>query len=393
MNTPAQRTPPIPFAPRTFIGAMVVVAVLCAGGAMTLNIMADATLAKREARLATQTVIIERDTYVPVVEDPVEYPVEDVMEDVIEDTPSIITETSDEIIDPPIDEATDIIEAPEPEPEPTPASDIGALPPAPIDGLFVDTRDGRLPAIRDSDRMRPFDAYKRPFDSAAAVGRKRVSIVLVDFGLSEGLSRMALNDLPPDITVAVNPYAPAAAMWAQDSRTAGHEPWLVLPAENEFYPTNDPGPQAVLIGAAERQNLNRLYWALSQAQGYAGIVSGYNPVFFRSAADMRPVLGDVFGRGLGFVDGDTNPASQPGSMALGYKAPYAHADLWIGRPDSTAESIGAALRRLEMLAENNGHAIGFVHMAPPALDLLKNWVDSLPRKGIVLAPLSVAAAQ
>lgn len=384
MNAPAQNTQAFPFAPRTFIGAAAVVAVLCAGGAMTLNIMAVSTLAKREARLATQTVIIERDAYVPMVEDVV---IEDTVEDIVEDAP--------------VDETPEAMVVPEPEPEPEPepiaepepAAMIGALPPAPLDGLYVDTRDGRLPAVRDSDRLRPFDAYKRPFDQKAATGRKRVSIVLVDFGLSEGLSRMALNDLPADITVAVSPYAPAAAMWVQDARAAGHEPWMVLPAESELYPTNDPGPQAVLIGAAEQQNLNRLYWTLSQAQGYAGIVSAYNPVFFRSAADMRPVLGDVFGRGLGFVDGDTTPTTPPASMALGYKAPYAHADLWIGRPDSTAESIGAALRRLEILADNNGHAIGFVQVTPPTIDLLKNWVDSLPRKGIVLAPLSVAAAQ
>jgi polysaccharide deacetylase 2 family uncharacterized protein YibQ len=217
-------------------------------------------------------------------------------------------------------------------------------------------------------------------------------LVFVDIGMSEKMSKTALETLPPDVTFAINPYATAPDLWVSESRRTGHEPWIILPVETALYPMDDPGPQTLLIRAAERQNLNKLYWTLSRAQGYAGVVTGHNPAFMRSAADVRPVLGDIYGRGLGFVDGDTDPATIPMSMASGYKAPYAAADLWIGKGDTTTESVSAGLRQLEKIAEEKGRAIAFIPVNPLTVELTTSWIGTLTNKNITLVPLSVIAS-
>lgn len=316
------------------------------------------TLARRAEKLASQTVLIEREKYLEKFGPPAPVPVVE--------TPAAP--------DPALN--TDIANS---------NSSGEGLVKAPVDGLFEDTVTGRLPVIRTMDKLTPFEAYRRPFTPVE--GKPVVSILVMDIGISDSASKSVMSEISPEVSVAVSPYATEVDFWLNESRDKGHEVWLQLPVEPERYPMDDSGPQTLLVNALEKQNYNKLVWTMSRGSGYAGFVTGAESAFMHSANDLRPVIGEIYKRGLGFVDGDINPSETPSSMATGLNAPYARNDVWIDMP-STPEHIAASLRQMEVLAQGQGSAVGFIHSTPTGLKMLQSWIDGLPQKGIVLAPLS-----
>lgn len=260
---------------------------------------------------------------------------------------------------------------------------------APAPGLVQNTENGPLPIVRDGDRLRPFDAYRRPFRPTASSTAPIISIVINDIGLSDALSTSAIDTLPADISFGITPYATDPNEWITRARAAGHEAWITLPVETADYPLSDPGPQTLLIGAIEKQNINKLHWVLSRGTGYVGVLTGRNPAFIKSLNDMRPVLSDVYRRGLGFVDGDTSAGDVPRTMAVGLNAPYSNANAWIDNTQ-TPEAINEALANLERIAANHGSAIGFADASPLTVKAIAEWAKTLQGKGLVLAPLSAA---
>lgn len=256
---------------------------------------------------------------------------------------------------------------------------------APIPGLYEENEFGRAP-VRHKDGMTPFQAYRRPFNRAA-VNQPIISIAIMDLGLSDAATESAIRSLPPDISFIISPYANAPDFWINESRTRGHEVWLTLPLETNEYPVVDPGPHTMLISAPERENLMKLSWLLSRASGYVGFVANRNPAFMKSTNDMRPVIGGIYNRGLGFVDTSLSPGMVPQTMALGHKAPYASVDLWID--DTPAQdAIAAALEELENKAQKQGSAVGIIHPLPVSYQEILRWASTLKDKGIRLVPLS-----
>jgi polysaccharide deacetylase 2 family uncharacterized protein YibQ len=321
------------------------------------------TLDRRAEKLASQTVLIEREEYHEMFGPPAP-----------ETTPEPTIETPAETHSNPVLTMAPVTE-----------SDEASLVRAPIEGLYEDTLNGRLPIIRSMDKLTPFEAYRRPFTPVA--GKPTVSVVVMDIGISDTASKAVMSEISPDVSVIVSPYATETDFWISEARIKGHEVWLKLPVEPELYPMDDSGPQTLLVNALEKQNYNKLVWAMTRGTGYAGFVTGGESSFMKSANDVRPVIAEIYKRGLGFVDGDTKPSEIPASMATGLNAPYASNDVWIDVP-ATPEHISASLRQLEVLSQGQGSAIGFIHSTPTGLKMLQTWIDGLPQKGIVLAPLS-----
>jgi polysaccharide deacetylase 2 family uncharacterized protein YibQ len=381
----------ISFSARAFGLGLGVAAMIYLALGVYLAMNGAATIAKRQEKLASQTIAIARGDPAPPTPEPVEQPREmfgppapGIAETPVTPPPVVapsetaLTETPRVTETPP---AAEIPVAAESETAPA------ALPAVPVDGLYEDTADGRLPVIRENDKLTPFNAYKRPF-KAPAPGVPVISIVVMDLGISDNGTQAALNDLPPDVSVAINSYAPNPDFWSNEARAKGHETWIEMPVESDLYPLNDSGPQTLLINAVEKQNLNKLNWTLSRTSGYAGVVTGYQPALMKSDSDSRPILKAIYSRGLGFVDGEPQPTELGELMAAESNSPYAHNNIWIDIPP-TPDHIAISLRQLEVLAQGNGSAIGFIHTSPISLKTLQSWFKTLPEKGIVLAPLSV----
>lgn len=256
-----------------------------------------------------------------------------------------------------------------------------SLPPAPIDGLYTETKDGKIPQINKANGQNPFDAYRRPFNPVDS--KPTISLVLTDIGLSQATAKAALAIMPPDISFAMSPYAADIDKLISSSREKGHEAWIILPMETADYPRIDPGPQTLLKGMQEKDNLAKLTWLMTRATGYAGFIGNQGNNFMSSDKDAKPILNEIYGRGLVYV----SPEASHESMLAVPGQPRANADLWLGDATDTT-AIETQLKKLEDLARANGHAVGIIRPFPVALHTIDEWAKSLPQKGFNLAPLS-----
>jgi polysaccharide deacetylase 2 family uncharacterized protein YibQ len=226
---------------------------------------------------------------------------------------------------------------------------------------------------------------RKPFDRNDP--RPRIAILVTDLGPSRSVAEAAIDRLPPEMSLAFLPFAVETEALADQARLSGHEILLDVPMEPADYPDDDPGPEALMTGNSDAENLKRLNWNLERASGYVGIVNFMGSRFTSSEAKLTPVLNQLHDRGLLIVDTRVNPLTAVPALARELKVPYAVADADI---DMTAsrDAIDANLARLEDIAHKQGHALGVASIYPVTFERLAEWAKSLPDKGIVLAPVS-----
>ncbi len=260
---------------------------------------------------------------------------------------------------------------------------------APVDGLYAEGAQGRLP-VKRPDGLSPFKAYKAP--SKLDGNKPVISIAISDMGLSEKLTDAAVKTMPPQVSLIVSPYATAIETWMKDAREAGHEVWLSLPMESNLYPRVDTGPHTLLVGAPERENIQKLEWVMGRAVGYTGLVTNYSDVFMNAPNDARAIVANIYKRGLAFVDGH-GAGGVAQTTAASMNAPYTNINVWIDKPENTPETIKASLSQLEVIAREGGFAAGVISANNVSFREVKAWLDTLDTKGFVLAPLSAQAEQ
>lgn len=263
------------------------------------------------------------------------------------------------------------------------ARNIDALPAAPIEGLSENLNGKILPLSRIQDDMTPFQAYKKPFTAIA--GRSLVSIVIVDFGMSEKLSTSMLDNLPDEFSFVLSPYTPDAPKWASAARAYGHEFWMSLPMQSKS--ADDTGPNAILATAPLEQNETRLQNTLGAAVGYAGLVTEKDHILKSDDAGAAPLLKQVFGRGLALAESNPEIPAYGLSTAMESGFPYVQNNFWIDA-DLRPEQIDRALQDLELQATRKGKAVAFLHPYPVVIKKVQEWASGAESRGLQIAPLS-----
>ncbi len=264
-------------------------------------------------------------------------------------------------------------------PGPIPAPDPTLLEPS------ADVPGGMLPRIAGDGRV-PMAVYARGFQPAS--DSPRVGLLVAGLGLNAADSEDAVRTLPGAVTLAVSPYAATPAKLLDLARAAGHELLISVPMEPQNYPSDDPGPRALLTGASDAQNQRRLDWALTRIEGYVGATGALGTLrgerFAGSAAQMAPVLQAIGARGLLYVD--PRPGAGGSAGVWGRSV-----DIVIDDPASRPE-IGAKLAQLEQIAREHGSALGLVGaVRPVTMDSVTAWANGLAARGFTLAPVSALA--
>lgn len=259
-----------------------------------------------------------------------------------------------------------------------------ALTPAPIDGFYEETIDGKLP-VKKGKYQTPFQVYKKPF----LLNREKpaVAIVILDYGLSTPVSKQALAMLPSTISLSLSSYSPEADMWQEHARADGHEVWLNLPVQRERFPLDDPGPKGLLTSVSLKYNQERLNWAMGRATGYAGLTAFTDSALNNSAPMFNDLINDVFKRGLGFLE--LNDQGSPFIKMLAEKtqAPYARNDASLKSFSSDTKALGM----IENHIKNNKRTIITVQPTVQNLGALKKWINTLEQRGIQVVPVSAIA--
>ena len=257
----------------------------------------------------------------------------------------------------------------------------GPIPP-PDPQLLEATRLGPLPRVAPDGRT-SIRAYGRAFPRGEK--RPRIAIVVGGLGLHAGLSDEAIRRLPPTTGLAFSPYAQNLQPLLNRARARGMEMLVAMPMEPAGYPSNDPGPRALLTTLPAAENAERLRWVLTRLQGYVGAVGalgGMRGERFAQAPELLAGVQDVL-RDRGLLYLDPRPEATNSNRAWGRTA-----DVVIDEP-ATREGVERRLQELERVAKEWGSALGVAGDASPVLlDRITSWATGLEQRGIVLAPVT-----
>jgi polysaccharide deacetylase 2 family uncharacterized protein YibQ len=254
---------------------------------------------------------------------------------------------------------------------------VGApLAPAPIAGLSAPGPGGPLPVIAPDGRT-PFQAYARPFHDN---GKPRIALVIGGLGLNAAATRTAIERLPSEVTLSFVPYSDGLQGWIDRARAAGHEVMLEIPMEPLDYPTNDPGPYALMANASAGETGKRLEWLLSRGAGYFAVTNYLGGRFLNSPSAMTAFTGVLKARGLGFIDDGSGARRGAG-------VPRASASAVIDEQLS-ADGIDKALLGLEAQALQHGAVLGAGFSYPVTIEQVGRWAQGLAGRGYQLAPAS-----
>lgn len=251
--------------------------------------------------------------------------------------------------------------------------------------LTEQTPDGALPII-GADGRRPMDVYARRVDTTDP--RPKVAVVVAGLGIGEAITQSAVDKLPPAVTLSFTPYGTGGLQsFVSAARAAGHEVLLELPMEPFDYPSNDPGPNTLMTGAAAADNPQHLQWLMSRISGYAGLMNMQGAKFLSVAEDLRPIVEQTKRRGLYFLDDGSAERSLLPEIAQTAQAPFARADAVVDRVPSR-EGVELELKNLELAAKTRGLAIGVVTANPMTIDRVMAWAADLEQRGLTLVPVS-----
>jgi hypothetical protein len=266
-----------------------------------------------------------------------------------------------------------------------------SLPPVPQRAVVENSRYGPLPKIA-SDGRRPSQVYARPSNGPANPGSgqsARIALLINGMGLSEVATTQAIQSLPGTVSLAFGPYGRNLEGWVRRSRDAGHEVMLEVPLEPFDYPDNDPGPHTLLTSLPPEENIKRLHWIMSRFTGYTGITNQMGAKFAAAQDSFLPVLEEVKSRGLLYLDDGTAGRSTAGQIARDLGLEFSVSQVIIDE-ERNGKEIDLALKKLEMLAQENGVAIGIGSSFPLTIGRVAEWVRTLESKGIELIPISAA---
>ncbi len=273
-----------------------------------------------------------------------------------------------------------------------PARAIGAMqvayvaPPriaAPDDALTRRSAYGPIPRI-GSDGRKPSTVYAQPFTPRDA---KSVALIVGGLGLNRALTERAIDELPPQVTLAFAPYAKDLAFWTKRARDAGHEILLEVPMENRAGDAEALGPAALLTSRSAAENQQRLEWLLSRFQGYFGVTNYLGARYVGDREAMEALLRQINDAGLAYFD-DTGAVSR-----LSAKGEITTVDRVI-EPGYKGDNSQTTrdLQSLEKVAERDGHALGKTYVHDETLGLIAEWAGSLAARDMTLAPASAVLA-
>ena len=248
--------------------------------------------------------------------------------------------------------------------------------------LLLKTPLGMRPKIA-SDGRRASRLYARPFEKEK--GKPVVGLIVGGLGLNPYLTERAINELPPEVTLAFAPYAKDLDRWTQQAREAGHEIMLELPMEAHGGDSSALGPAALLADRSSAENLQRLDWLMSRFGAYFGATNYLGGKFSAEREAMDPVLAHLAAAGVAYVD-DTGAARRIGSGA----GPLAIVNRMV-TPGADGADVNAAKRDLKALsnaAKRSGDALGKAYAYDATIDAIIGWANEMEAGGVALAPAS-----
>ncbi len=272
-----------------------------------------------------------------------------------------------------------------------PRVDFRQLPPAERDGLIEITADGqRLPRISAGGWM-PWIAYARRFDPEGPAAR--IGVLMLNLGADEPLMRRAIEELPPEVSLAFLPGTPDLRRWLEAAREHGHECYLMLPVEDPAGPA-ERGIRPIEASADPAENLRRLRTAMSRGEGCVGFVVPGPVLVAQSDLIARPLMKEIAERGLSLIEIDPAGVSAMYRLTVDLGVGYARSSTVLDYKLAGQGSIDSSLERLAEWAGQRAndrtprHDFGVLQPTDSAIDAIVAWRKRLQRQNAVtLVPI------
>ncbi len=233
----------------------------------------------------------------------------------------------------------------------------------------------------------PFRYYRADASGVSTANKVRIAIVIIDVGLS----KTKLNDIfakaPSFTTLAFSAYADVVQPAGDIAKGKIFENWLVLPTEVSKG-QHDPGPMGIFNSREKELNFNALGEVFKRNQAFAGFVLRPYAAFVRQDEQYPSMVDTIFSKGYGIADTSFEPIP-PAILMDGKKTglPYFQADVYLDE-SLNPDDIAANFRKLEIIAQEGGTAIGVMRPYPIGLTKLAEWASTADDRDVALLPLS-----
>ncbi len=213
-----------------------------------------------------------------------------------------------------------------------------------------------------------------PLSSAAeAQDLPIVVIVMDDLGNNRAAGLRALN-LQGDITYGILPNTPNAELLAQHAHANGKEVIVHAPMASVHRLNPGPGALSDQLGHSEflatvRGNIKAIPYARG-LNNHMGSALTPIPEF------MGLLMAVVAENNLYFIDSRTSAETVAASVAEHFQIKNLSRDVFLDH-DPSLPAIDAAFKRLLMLAQRNGIAVGTAHPHPTTLKYLETALPKL----------------
>jgi polysaccharide deacetylase 2 family uncharacterized protein YibQ len=234
------------------------------------------------------------------------------------------------------------------------------------------------------------ERFARAFDRADP--RPRIAVIVTGLGLLREATLRAIDETPPEVTLAFSPYAENAADLIERARERGHEILLAAPMEPSDPKRRDAGPQALAASLSEAAARQRLDWMLDRGHSQVGVIGDLGDRFARDPAAMKPVLDALAARGLVYVANRFEDGDDEAAPAAANGVPAAAVSVWLDR-DLSEAAMARALAAAEARARRDGRAVVLAQPYASSLARLGAWLEELEGKGLKPAPITAVARE
>lgn len=243
--------------------------------------------------------------------------------------------------------------------------------------------------------IRDFNKPKRrlkPPVSAAVSGR--ISIVLDDWGYNMN-NLSFLFEINTPVTIAVLPNLPYSKKIAETAKAKGGQIILHLPLESKSGIT--PEKDTLYCAMDKNEISEKLKQLLNSVPGISGVNNHQGSKATEDLRMMSIVLSELKDDGLFFLDSLTTNRSVCQELAMTIGIKYAKRDVFLDLPSSELKNeelrsyIQGQLDKLCEIAIKRGYAIGIGHDRKSTIEVLKDAVPQLEKKGIRFVFLSELA--
>jgi len=206
----------------------------------------------------------------------------------------------------------------------------------------------------------------------------QIAILLDDGGQKLDLVPAAAA-LPTEVGFAILPFLPKSTDTATALHQAGHEIWLHLPMEPQNYPTDDPGPGAVLMSMTAGELRAAVHSAINNIPHAVGV---NNHMGSKATADLKTmtwIMQELKVRNLAFIDSRTTVRTVAEEAAKAQGVPTSRRHVFLDNERSPA-AIRKQLDEAVFRSRMEGEIIAIGHIDEVTIAVLSEELPGLAKR-------------